>query len=190
MRGEQVITLTVIPDYNEKEKVGRIGVMLDDELEYEIVRPGPTPVRQFQDVFKLMSDTIYALVHHKETGVGARSLSGPVGIMGGWWHEIKNGGVLRGVWFAVLLNINLAILNLLPLPVLDGGHIMFAIYESAFRRPLPARLVQAVSTAFAILLISFMLYVTVFDFKRFFGFRFGADSKPAQTNEVAPAIQP
>ncbi len=190
LRDGHVVPLTVTPEYNEKEKVGRMGVLLDDELEYEIVRPGPTPIKQFQDVFKLMSDTLYALFHHKETGVGARSLSGPVGIMGGWWHEIKNGGVLRGVWFAVLLNINLAVLNLFPLPVLDGGHIVFALYESIFRRPLPARLVQAVSTGFAILLISFMLYVTVFDFKRFFGIRFASEPTPVETNQIAPATEP
>ncbi len=190
MRNGKPIKLTVTPDYNAEEKAGRIGVLLDDELEYEIIRPGPNPLKQFHDIFHLMADTAYALFHHKETGVGARSLSGPVGIMGGWWHEIKNGGVLRGVWFAVLLNLNLAILNLLPLPVLDGGHIVFALFESVFRRPLPSRLVHALSTAFAVLLISFMLYVTVFDFKRFFGFRFGGDAKPAQTNEVVPATQP
>jgi len=190
MRQGQPVTLHVTPDFNPKEKVGRIGVLLDDELEYEIVRPGPTPVKQFRDILHLMGDTVYALMHSKETGVGARSLSGPVGIMGGWWHEIKQGGILRGVWFAVLLNINLAIINLLPLPVLDGGHITFAIFESVFRRPLNARFVQAISTAFAILLISFMLYVTVFDFRRFFGFRFGDAKVPAQTNEVVPATQP
>jgi regulator of sigma E protease len=190
MRQGKPVTLQVTPDYNPQEKVGRIGVLLDDELEYEIVRPGPTPQKQFRDIFQLMGDTVYALIHSKETGVGARSLSGPVGIMGGWWHEIKNGGILRGVWFAVLLNINLAIINLLPLPVLDGGHITFATIEAIFRRPLNARFIQAASTAFAVLLISFMLYVTVFDVKRFFGFRFGSSKTPAQTNEVVPATQP
>ena len=90
----------------------------------------------------------------------------------------------------MLINLALAVFNLLPIPVLDGGHIVFAIYESVFRRPLPARLVHAVSTAFAVLLISFMLYVTAFDFKRFFGFHFSPSEKPAQTNESVPATQP
>lgn len=190
LRENQILTLTAIPAYNDQEKVGRIGVLLDDELEYEIVRPGPTPWQQFADVFRLMGDTFYALFHSRETGVGARSLSGPVGIVGGWWHEIKNGGLMRGVWFAVLLNINLAVLNLLPLPVLDGGHILFALYERLFRRPLPARLVHAVSTAMAIALISLMLYITVFDFKRFFRFRFKAPTEPTQTNQIAPTPEP
>ncbi len=111
--------------------------------------------------------------------------------MGGWWHEIKNGGIMRGVWFAVLLNLNLAILNLLPLPVLDGGHIVFAFFEGLFRRPLHPRLVQGLSLAFAVLLIGFMLYVTFFDFKRFIGFpRFGAKPPPAAVEPEPPADPP
>lgn len=190
MRDGQILTLIATPAYNEQEKVGRIGVMLDDELEYEIIRPGPTPWQQFGDVFRLMGDTFYALFHSRETGVGARSLSGPVGIVGGWWHEIKNGGLMRGMWFAVLLNINLAILNLLPLPILDGGHILFALYERLFRRPLPSRLVHAVSTVMAVVLISLMLYITVFDFKRFFRFRFRTPPESSQTNQPVPIPEP
>lgn len=169
MRAGQIVTLKVTPHVDAKEKVGRMGVKLDDEVEYEVVRPGPTPVKQFQDVLGLMGDTLYALVHHKQTGIGAKSLSGPVGIAGGWWYEIVHGGWRRGLWFAVLLNINLAIINLLPLPVLDGGHIVFAFFEAAFRRPLNAKFVHAVSVAFAVVLISFMLYVTFFDIQRLAG---------------------
>ncbi|MCX7915872.1 MAG: site-2 protease family protein, partial [Verrucomicrobiae bacterium] len=88
------------------------------------------------------------------------------------------------------LNINLAILNLFPLPVLDGGHIMFALYERLFRRPLPARLVHAVSTVMAVVLISLMLYITVFDFKRFFRFRFRTPPESSQTNQPMPVPEP
>ena len=68
--------------------------------------------------------------------------------------------------FLVMLNINLAILNMLPIPVLDGGHIMMAVLERIRRRPLDVRLVEYITTVFAVLLISFLLYVTFFDFKR------------------------
>jgi regulator of sigma E protease len=68
--------------------------------------------------------------------------------------------------FLVLLNVNLAILNLLPVPVLDGGHILMSLAEKMRRRPLNAKLVEYTTTAFAVLLISFMLYVTFFDIKR------------------------
>ncbi len=182
MRNGQTLVLQITPKFDPKEKAGRIGVQLGDQLEYEVVRPGPTPPQQFHDVLGLMGDTVYALVHSKQTGIGAKSLSGPVGIAGGWWQEIVHGGWRRGLWFAVLLNINLAIINLLPLPVLDGGHIVFSIIEGIRRKPLNARFVHATSVTFAVLLISFMLYVTFFDIQRLAG-RSWRSGKGRATNE-------
>ena len=117
-------------------------------------------------------------------------MSGPVGIFGLWWYGIVTGGLLQGINIAVMLNVNFAVINLFPFPVLDGGHITFAVIEAIRRRPLNARIVQALSSAFAVLLITFMLYITVFDFKRFFGFHFGPSGRSEQTNEIAPATQP
>lgn len=182
MRDGQVVVLHVTPILDPKDKVGRMGVKLDEEMEYVVMRPGPTPYRQFSEVLGLMGDTFQALMHSKQTGVGAKSLSGPVGIAGGWWYEISHGGWRRGLWYAVLLNINLAILNMMPLPVLDGGHIVFSVLEAIRRKPLNARFVHASSITFAVLLISFMLYVTFFDIQRLTGgMRFGRSS--SATNE-------
>jgi len=189
MRAGKPVLLKVTPRFDSNAKAGRMGVQLDDELEYEVVRPGPTPDQQFKDVLGLMGDTMYALVHHKQTGIGAKSLSGPVGIAGGWWHEIVNGGWRRGLWFAVLLNINLAIINLLPLPVLDGGHIVFAIFEAIFRKPLNAKFVHATSLGFAVLLISFMLYVTFFDIQRLAGRWTRGSRGAATTNESSSSTE-
>ena len=166
LRNQKMMTLTAVPEMDRKDKVARIGIKLSEDL--EIMRPGQTPIQQFEEVLGSMGRMVKALVHHKETGVGINSLSGPVGISVVWWYAIATGGILMGVKIAVLLNINLAILNLLPLPVLDGGHIVFSAVEAAIRRPLNARFVQVSQTAFAALLIAFMLYVTVFsDIRRF-----------------------
>jgi Zn-dependent protease len=62
-----------------------------------------------------------------------------------------------------MLNISLAVLNLLPIPVLDGGHILMALYEKVFRRPVNPRFQELVTNAFAILIIGFFLYVTFND---------------------------
>ena len=89
----------------------------------------------------------------------------------------------------MLLNINLAIINLFPVPVLDGGHIVMALVERLFGRPLPYRLVEYTTTAFAILLISFMVIVSWNDFKRFSLFRsmFNSQGVTIEKPEGSPA---
>ena len=60
----------------------------------------------------------------------------------------------------------LAIFNLMPLPVLDGGHIVFALIEIIFRRPLPRIVVSVLSYIFIGLLVLMMIYVSFFDILR------------------------
>ena len=66
----------------------------------------------------------------------------------------------------VLININLAVLNLLPIPVLDGGHMLFATLSRIARRPLPLKLVTTLQTAFIFLFLSLAIYVSFFDVGR------------------------
>ena len=67
------------------------------------------------------------------------------------------------LWFSVVLNVNLALLNLLPIPVLDGGHILLALVEAVRRRPVNIRVLEVVQTACAVLIIGFMVYIAFFD---------------------------
>ena len=187
LRGGVMQTLTVVPELNTDEKVGRMGVELGDHM--EIAQPGPTPTEQFADILVSMGRMVTGLAHSKETGVSAKSMSGPVGILGIWWYAIASGGWRQGLHIAVLLNINLAIINLLPIPVLDGGHIVFAALEAIRRKPLSARLVHAASVTFAVLLITFMLYVTYFDIQRFTFGRLKTVPKP-DSKESVPATEP
>ncbi|HTS17075.1 MAG TPA: RIP metalloprotease RseP [Verrucomicrobiae bacterium] len=186
-RGDETLSLTVVPELNAEEKVGRIGVQLGDHM--EIVRPGPTPLDQFSDVLVSMGRLVKGIAHSKETGVTAKNISGPVGILTIWWLAIVSGGVREGLHIAVLLNINLAIINLLPFPILDGGHIVFAGLEAIRRKPLSARIVHATSMAFAFLLIGFMLYITFFDIQRL-TFTKSMSMSPHNTEQTAPATNP
>jgi regulator of sigma E protease len=101
----------------------------------------------------------------KETGVGPSDLAGPIGIFTMLAHQVSVDYRLA-LSFLLLLNVNLAVLNLLPLPVLDGGHIIMSIIESIIRRPLPVKIQEYATTVFAVLLISFMLFVSFHDVKR------------------------
>ena len=119
-------------------------------------------IRDSSGVATVMWRTINALFHTKETGVGVKDLSGPVGILAmlGAWVKTDYRLALN---FLVLLNVNLAILNMLPLPVLDGGHTVMGFIEGIFRRKIPVKILEWTTTCFAVALISLMLYVTFHD---------------------------
>jgi Zn-dependent protease len=71
------------------------------------------------------------------------------------------------VFFTAFLNINLAIFNVLPIPILDGGHVLFALWEMVFRRPVHPRVVVVISNVFAALLIGLFVLLTGRDLLRF-----------------------
>lgn len=73
------------------------------------------------------------------------------------------------LWFSVVLNVNLAILNILPLPVVDGGHVVMNTIELIFRRPLNVKVLEFVQFGFVFLLMGFFLFVTFKDVGEFFG---------------------
>ena len=124
--------------------------------------PGPTPWENISEVGSLMWRTLYALFHPKQTGVGVSDLSGPVGILAMLGAMVKTDYRLA-LNFLVLLNVNLAILNMLPIPVLDGGHTVMGLIEGIFRRKIPVIIQTVLTYIFAILLILLMLFVSFHD---------------------------
>jgi len=166
MRKGEKRSVTITPKYDATSKRARIGVSFTPV--YEVKHP--LPWDQIKEVTQRTFGTISALIHSKKTGVKVKDLSGPVGILSILAANVYQDYRLA-LSFLVLLNINLAIINLLPIPVLDGGHIMMSIVEKIRRRPLSQKFVEYVTTGFAVLLIGFMLYVTAADIKRFSLFR-------------------
>ena len=98
------------------------------------------------------------------SSIGASQLSGPVGIMNLLFAVLSSDvGWRYALWLAVLINVNLAMLNLLPLPVLDGGHIALSLIEWIRRRPLSMSILEPLQTACALVLIGYMVFITFFD---------------------------
>ena len=134
----------------------------------------PTPFAQLVKVLKMTERTLLSLGHSIQTKVGGNSgyatigmqnLSGPLGI-GRYMIMMFQGSFMRGLYLVVVISFSLGLFNLLPIPVLDGGHIMIALIEIVIRRPVPTKLVQPVTYFFMFVLIGFMVVVSIFDVKK------------------------
>ena len=93
---------------------------------------------------------------------GLKSLSGPVGLVG-VVGDAERIGFVSVIMLAAVISINLAIINIVPFPALDGGRILFVIIEKIIRRPLPQKFVEWTNTIGFFLLIALMIVITIKD---------------------------
>jgi regulator of sigma E protease len=136
-------------------------VELGDETNVTLVHPNP--VEQIQASAGQIFNTFGALFSRKGE-IGVQQLGGAVMIIRVYSNLFQDeDGWRRVLWFSVILNVNLALLNLLPLPVLDGGHITLSLIEAVRRRPVSGSVLNYIQSGFAALLISFMVYIAFFD---------------------------
>jgi regulator of sigma E protease len=123
----------------------------------------PRPWEQIEASAGQIFATIGAILS-KKNDIGVQQLGGAVMIIRVYSNLFENDDGWRLVlWFSVLMNVNLAMLNLLPLPVLDGGHILLSLIEIVRRRPVSPKILNYIQSGFAVLLISFMLWIAFFD---------------------------
>ena len=148
-------TLNVVPERAMASDIGIRLVWIDH----------PTPWHQFKNVMVLTYKSVRGIIAgltNKST-LRPSHLSGPVGIFNGIAITFARQGLMPALALIVLISYSLALLNLMPIPALDGGHIVMALYEMIFKKPLPAKLVQPSFIIVFALLISLMLYVTFYD---------------------------
>lgn len=145
---------------SDEENKLRLGIPLTDLK----VRYNPLPHTLFVSVFKETTETLKSLV----TGyIHPKMLSGPVGII----QVMKNSwssGVFQAFFWVGAISINLGVLNLLPLPVLDGGYIILSLYEMITKKRVNPKVLERIVFPFILLLIGFFLFVTYYDIKRLF----------------------
>lgn len=153
--GTQMLTLAVPKDPNAS-----IGIALKSGLIYA----HPTPFRQIADNVSRTFRTISTLINPR-SDLGLSHVSGPIGIIDNF-IAVSRADVRLLLWFTILVNVNLAIFNLLPIPVLDGGHMLFATLARLRGRPLPPNFVATAHSVFFVLLFSMIIYVSVFDVRR------------------------
>ncbi len=99
--------------------------------------------------------------------VSINQMSGPVGVVSAM-NTVAQSGLLNFLFFSAFLTVNIGVMNLLPLPALDGGRIVFALFELIFRKPVPPEKEGFVHAIGFILLIGLMIFVTWNDILRIF----------------------
>jgi len=161
------LVLPVTPAYDEKHNQTRIGIRFKMPAETldTSVKVHPEPMAQIRHHSSAILRFLRDLVNPRKAKRAAGMVGGPVAIITSYFGMIQASFMLA-VWFTGFLNINLAIINLLPLPVLDGGHIVFSLYEWVFRRPIHARVINILVNAFAALLIGVFLLLSYRDVGR------------------------
>jgi len=153
------------PAADETGTVYRIGLT----LQAPFVLGHPTPWAQCLDVLERTKRTLGSLVAPvtgRKSLVRVGHMSGPLGILGMIWIKIVTEGIRGGLSIIIMVTFSLALFNLLPIPVLDGGHILYSGIEAVIRRRLPTKLVSVLQYAFAYSLIALMLYITFRDVQR------------------------
>jgi regulator of sigma E protease len=123
----------------------------------------PDAIEQVNSSVNAMLDTFGALLA-RHSDIKPQHLGGAVKIMDVYARLFSSEeGWRLALWFSVLMNVNLALLNMLPIPVLDGGHILLAIIEGIRRKPISSRVISVIQTGCATVIIIFMVYIAFYD---------------------------
>ena len=164
-RGGEEKTFSLTPQiavqkdrFGGEHRMGRIGV-ISDKIEHIKRSPLEAVGSAALESWNMSVDTLKA-VGQIVTGVrGAEELGGPIRIaeMSG---TIAQDGAWAMLWFIAILSINLGLINLFPVPLLDGGHLLFFSIEKLLGRPLGEKTQEAGLRVGFILVMSLMLFAT------------------------------
>jgi regulator of sigma E protease len=170
-REGQTLTLHVTPQiktfknlYGENETVPVVGVLQGNVIEYRPVE-GSTFLFSIQETWLRSKMVVRGFVSIIERLVPAKSIGGPI-MLAQLIHQGAQSGVFDVLALAAFISINLAIINLLPIPVLDGGHILFNLLEIIFRRPLNEKW-KSMAMRIGLLVLLMLMALAIFnDFSR------------------------
>ncbi len=163
-RESERVEFSIAPEYNAEHEIIMIGV-----------RPGggsgmpwmlyKNPIKQLKFDALAIVRVLQALTDPAQAPQAAKGLGGPIAILEMFMIAISM-GLVNTLGFVRFININLAILNLLPIPVLDGGHIVFSLWHGITRRKVNAKMQAILIQICAFLLIGAMLLITFNDIDR------------------------
>lgn len=171
-RGTETVNVTVQPTKKENRNI--FGELKDDwmigigsQVSIEKGKPGLAVVRAVYQTYDYAKLTLVAFYKMIVGDVSPRNIGGPILIaqLAGQQAQEGLGSFLA---FLAVLSINLGVLNLLPVPVLDGGHLLFFLVEAVIRKPVSLRYREMAQQVGICLLGLLMIYAFYNDILRFF----------------------
>ena len=161
-RDTEKLTITVTPGVNPETGKPFIGVVSSlKNVRLTPVQAAVASVSATKNIIKNM----YASLYHMVTGKTKAEFSGPVGVakMAG---EVAHKGFDRLMQFTAMLSLNLAIINLLPLPALDGGHFLILLIEAVTGRKLGKTAMQNIQKVGVAMILALTIFATFKDLTR------------------------
>jgi len=137
------------------------------QLEPYVSLPRYNVISAFGKGLEMTGLTLTAVGHTLRQLVGGevspKYLAGPIGIVDTTSRMFSGQGISSVLFFIGFISINLCIVNLLPIPIADGGHLLFFALEKLRGKPMPRRAQEIVQQVSVVLLIALFLYITWFD---------------------------
>lgn len=159
-RREEIKTVELIP-----QPSGAIGIVWGQKMVFHRVPPIEVAPEAFRQGYKALARTVETLVMLFTGTVSPKDLGGPVLI-----YQVTTTAASMGLMWLLkitaFISVNLCVFNLLPLPVLDGGHLIFLSWEGILRRPIPEKAQERIQQVGLVLIISLLLFVTYNDILR------------------------
>ncbi|BDA39340.1 RIP metalloprotease RseP [Candidatus Atelocyanobacterium thalassae] len=162
-RKDEILDLTVIPNSN-KEGRGKIGVGLLPNIESShaknLIEIFVYSSKTYLNAFTLTIQGFWQLISHFQENV--QQIAGPVKIVE-YGASIAQNNFGNLFQFGALISINLAIINILPLPALDGGQLVFLLIEGILGKPLPTKFQESIMQTGLVLLLGLGIFVIIRD---------------------------
>jgi len=173
-RNGKVIEITAVPRleekpnlFGEKTKVPVLGISATTEIAIEKLSIGQAFAESLRRTWEVIYLTILGLVKIIQNVIPASTLGGPILIAQMAGQQLEAGWI-NLFYFIGLLSVNLGILNLLPIPILDGGHLLFFTFEALMRKPLSLRTREILQQVGLLILAALMFFVFYNDLARVF----------------------
>lgn len=167
LRDGEETTFSISPRYDPETESYRIGVTIAQGYER---MPASSILPASWELCKEASVAILnALGKLVTTGEGLNQTSGPVGVVQQVAEQTRQGGLQIYLYLLVIISINLGLMNLIPIPGLDGSRLIFMLIEAIRRKPVDQKIESAVHLCGYVLLFGLMIYFTFKDVLRLFG---------------------